>query len=185
MSQTIKDKFVALHAHSQKLQLSVQSLLHELVIQIGTQSLPDMCDVGYFCREVSKIMHDLKVSLDGKQGVVSRVLAGRVAGAALQGEVIELRGEFCVATPDVRNKPTLPKEGTEEYRLLMRWIGVPEETINSPLLRPSFTGLEEELTKRMALGEPLPPGIVGSFTDVSVVYRKSSKKRKDKDGQEE
>ena len=185
--QTLKERMVALHKHSQTLQLKIHTLLNETVNQVGALSIEDLCDVGFLMREVSRMMKDLVKGIDGKQGIVSRVLASRATTAALQGEMLELRGELCSATPEVKTKPIFPTEGTPDYEKLMRWIGLDkQELIDSPMLRPSFRGVEEELTKRMALGEPAPPGVTSSFTEVTVVYRKrTSKKRKDEDGTEE
>lgn len=184
--QTLQERMVALHDHAQKLQLKVHTLLAETVHSVGTLSIEDLCDTGFLMREIGRILKDLKDGLESKQGIVSRVLASRAATAALQNEMLDLRGKLCSATPEVKTKPIFPKEGTDDYSKLMRWIGVSNELIDSPLLRPSFKGLEAELTKRMALGEPAPPGVISSFTEVTVVYRKrTGKKRKDENGNEE
>jgi hypothetical protein len=164
------------------LQLEAQQILKSIPSDVHQTTIEDLVDSGYICREMSNIADDLRKSCDDKKNCIGHYLAARAAVSAIQDdELLALRGELATATTDISVKPKLPKEGSKEYVDLMRWLGVSDEQINSSVLRPSFSGIQEILTERAKDGKQPPPGISVTFTEATVVFRK----KKGSNGQED
>jgi len=72
-----------------------------------------------------------------------------------------IRGDLCVATPDVKEMASLPRPKTqpEQYGALMTWLGIPLSVVAQDLVRPHWPGFTDKISELAATGQPLPPGI--------------------------
>lgn len=147
--------------------------------------VPDLVDVGFLCREIAKICDGLRKAFSAKQEIVGRYLATYAASQALQGNEVDLQGEMATGTPDVAVKPKIPPNNSPDFVKLMRWLGVPDDLITKDVLRPSFSALSEELTRRLATGEKPPPGIVTTYSDMLTVFRRKRSFKDNDDGSQQ
>ncbi len=173
----MKEELLAFYRQIQQYQLKVHEFLQSIVGEIQTSKDADLVDSGFLCREIADICNDIRKAAELRMAIIGKFLAARATIAGMQGESMDLKGELASATPDVKTKPKLPDQGTPEFNRLMRWIGVSEELLAANMLRPSFTAIQEELTRRAALGEKPPPGISVTFTEASVVFRRRNSKK--------
>lgn len=160
----------------QAMDLELKTLTGSIPDRMQKETVPQLVDCGFACRELGAIFQSLKVSFESRQHTISRMLAARVAQKQLMGETPVLRGELASASPDVDVKPKLPKSDSEDHKLLMKHLGVSDELIENDTLRPSWTTLQKIVKDKLAAGEPLPPGIQNTYTDATVVYRRLRKK---------
>ena len=151
---------------------------HLLHPHLSEMSEADLTDIGYLLRECERFFDAARKEVKGKKEIISRLLALRVTKRWTEDPDTELRarGALAVATPDVAVRPKLPKVGTEEYEQLLNWLGVPAETINGGSLNIHFNRMSEMLTQMAEEGKNPPPGIVGTYTDNTCVFRKTPSK---------
>lgn len=155
-----------------ELQLEIHQVLETIPQRVSAESIPDLIDSGFLCRELANVVDDIRNRCENRQAIISRFLAATASVAALKGESMDLRGELAIAVPDITVKPNLPKNDSPEMIKLLIWLGVPEDIARSGTVRPSFTKIEELLTKREAAGQKPPPGIMSKWTDAKVVFRR-------------
>ena len=179
----MKAELLLMFRRLQEFQLELHGVLNSVPSELSTDSVGDITDSGFFCREISRIADDIRKGCDARQGLIGRYLVARVGAAGAQGEGLKLDGEYATGVPDIVVKPKLPDSGTPEFIELLRWIGCSDEQIQGDMLRPSYKGIQKVLTERAATGEQPPPGISVTFTDATVVFR--TKSRKTKDGNQE
>jgi hypothetical protein len=163
----------------QLLQLAIHEELSQLQNQMSSLKIEELVDIGFFCRRMEEISNSLRRDCEGRVSIIGRTLAAYVGAEALRGNEVNLSGEFATATPTIREKPKMPSNDSPEMRELLRWIGVSDEVINKGYLRPSFSQLEAELTRRLETGEKPPPGIQATFREVSAVFRQKRGKKQD------
>lgn len=178
----MKKELISLHSRLQKLQMDIHQELAAIAQSIPSETVPDLVDAGYLCRELSSMCDDLRKGLTNRQVVIARYLAARAAVDGMQGSETSLKGELATATPDIKVMPKIPENGSTDYIELMRWIGVPDELISRDMLRPSFSTIQRVLTQMAVDGKKPPPGISMTYTDAQVVFRKRKGKT---DGKQE
>ncbi len=168
----MKTELKLLHDRVRELQMAIHNAMAGIPNSIAVEEIPDLVDAGFLCREIANMSEDIKKISENRKTIIGRFLAARASVAAMQGSIVDLRGEYASASADIQVKPKFPEEDTAEYFELMRWIGLSDEMIQRGMLRPSFTKIQEELTKRVERGEKPPPGIMNTFTDAQVVFRR-------------
>lgn len=168
----MKDDLHLLRSRIQNLQMDVHQVMAGIPNSVTSEEIPALVDSGFLCRELANIAEDIKKIAENRQAIIARFLVARASVAALQGEVIDLSGELATGSPVIKQKPKLPEQGTEDWVKLMRWIGVSDDLIQKDMLRPSFSRITEVLTERAERGEKPPPGILNTFTDAQVVFRR-------------
>lgn len=114
----------------------------------------NMADLGFLCREIGKVLDDLRKEFNAKSEFLAKVICLR---AVHSGAHEPIRGDLATATPTPKLAATLPKRGTPEYYALMEWLGVPREAAETKVLDFHFKGLEELITQRVENGAEKPP----------------------------
>lgn len=155
----------------QELQFRMSTTLAAVEKGMAGQSIPDLIDAGYLCRELSKACDSLRKAADQKQSVLARTIAAIVATQAMNGDEVDLRGQLATAIPKVNTIPKIPPTGSDEWHKLMDWIDVPRS--QRDMLRPSFTGLKATVEDMMAEGKEPPVDL--SLNEATVTFRKRSK----------
>lgn len=81
-----------------------------------------------------------------------------------------LRTEYCTGSPDVKQAPRIPKEGTEDYQKMCQYFGIPD---GAPF-RPHWPSMMERVSEEQRSGMALPPGVDpnGVITVFKVTVRK-------------
>jgi hypothetical protein len=146
------------------------------VLQRDALSDADLTDIGFLLRECEKFFDDARKEVKAKKEMISRMLALKITKRFTEDPNTELRsrGELAIATPDVAIRPKLPKAGTIEYEQLLTFLGVPPEVICEGTLTIHFKRMSEMLTKMAEEGKNPPPGLVGTYTDNTCVFRKTN-----------
>lgn len=179
MAYSFKQTLLAKWRALQLLQLAIHEDLSQMQSSLTGLPIPDIVDIGFFCRKMEDISDTLRRDCSARVAVVGRMLAAYAGAEAIRGNEVSLSGEFATATPTVTEKPKMPSNNSPEMRELLRWIGVSDDVIDKGYLRPSFSQLEEELTRRLETGEKPPPGIQATFREVSAVFRQKRGKKQD------
>jgi hypothetical protein len=179
MSYSFKQTLLAKWRALQLMQLSIHEDLSQMQHHLTSLPIPDIVDIGFFCRKMEDISDTLRRDCLGRVAVVGRTLAAYAGAEAIRGNEVELSGEFATAIPTIKEKPKMPSNDSPEMRDLLKWIGVSDEVIASGYVRPSFSQLEQELTRRLETGEQPPPGIQATFREVSATFRQKKGKRQD------
>lgn len=144
--------------------------------KVAALSQAERCDLGYLAKQTSEKLDAARKELDGLGRKIATCIAVMATKAALTDPTLELKvqGEIATGIPNVHQRPKLPQRGTPEYATLLEFLGVPASVIETNVLDFSFSQMTELLTARAAEGKPLPPGLVGSFPEYSVRYRKKT-----------
>ena len=185
----MKQELLEILARAQQLQLDASSAASAIPGLIASMPIPDAVDCGFLFREIEKIAEDVKKKMAARKDLIGQSLALKAGAAAVRGDELPLHGELARGTVHTSNEPRIPGHDTPQFIELMRWCGVPPEVAARGHLRPSFRRLTEEIDRRMALGEKLPPGIEATYAKMTVTFiRKKSaitEVEDQKDGTEE
>jgi hypothetical protein len=122
--------------------------------------LKTMADTAYYCREVDKLLQDLKVHANRVRKLAQDI--GCLVWAQI-GKEEPIRTEYCTASPKVKMMASLPhhKRQPEQYRELMAYMGLDPKLwdCEEPAVKLSFNGMIDVLTQAAEDGKPLPPGV--------------------------
>jgi hypothetical protein len=176
------DGALRVHDFVEEVHASVVGYCHVLSGALGNNELTeaDLADAGYLLRESERWLDEARKEVKAKKETIGRILAVLITRRVMEDpdEEPRARGELCTATPDVAIRPKLPKAGTEEYSDLMRWLGVPVETVEGGVLNVHFNRMSEMLTRMAEEGKTPHPGLVGTYTDTSCVFRRTNNPKK-------
>lgn len=137
------------------LMVSAHAQLDELLLFLRSQpDLAEVVDIGYCCREASKIVDDLRKEFNAKQELCEKLIC---LSAIQRCDASAVRGTLATASPDVKMEVILPTRGTPEYEELMSHLGIPKDARN--LISPSYRQMAEFVTKQIENEQPLPPGV--------------------------
>lgn len=128
---------------------------------VGKQGMTatDVVDLLWYERETCRVLDDLRREIQKSYDDVERSLC---AWMVLRNEpMTKLAGRVATAYPRVQMEATLPKKSEDPggYYSLMRWLGIPEDKIDSGVIRVHWPRFCETLTALASSGEPLPPGL--------------------------
>lgn len=169
-----------------RLEMSEQLIDVTERIKAEVHRRPDLCDIGWACREAAKVADDIRKEFNARFELAGKLLAFRITQDAIQNpelltekDGLVARGRFASGTPDVSQAANPPKHGTKEYLALGRYLGIPDPVLESSVVRFSYPDLAEMISRSIEEGKPLPDGI----RDTRPVYRTTfrtltSKKRK-------
>tara|TARA_R110000824_G_scaffold69355_3_gene178837 strand:+ start:2325 stop:2867 length:543 start_codon:yes stop_codon:yes gene_type:complete len=169
----------AMKEHVDEVYESSVSFCHILlsVLQRDQLSESELTDIGFLLRESEKFFDDARKEVKAKKEMISKMLALKIMKRYTEDpdtEDLRSRGTLATATPDVAIRPKLPKAGTPEYEQLLNWLGEPIETINGGTLNIHFNRMSQMLTRMAEEGKNPPPGLVGTYTDNTCVFRRTN-----------
>ena len=151
-----------MHATFCMLQPDIEKSLSEAT------NLEDLADTIYTLRESQKFFEWMKKEV-GK----TLTLAERLCCLAwVRRNVAEnIKTKHCVAMPDIKQGPRIPREGSPEYEELLQFYGVPSGTP----FRPHWPALRDRITEDIKAGRPVPKGIDPSAMIPSYVVKTRKK----------
>jgi len=131
----------------------------------------DLADLGYLCREISKLADDIRKDCNAHQNLLGKLLSMSVIqDPDVQDDV---RGTLATATPTVTRVPLdLPRQSVnpERFAQTMEFFGVPKDKWD--IVKLDWKKVESEITRRMEEGEKSIPGIGPGFPRFGCIYRK-------------
>lgn len=142
---------------------------HEAIVRMTSEvkdclDIKELADFAYATQDAWKLADDTRKQLNILHELVEKIAGVLWATTSMDGEPI--RTEYCTATPNPKPIATIPKRSTdpEAYKTLMLHLGVPEALLNTDnedkeVIRPHWPGFVDYLTRELAAGRPLPPGI--------------------------
>lgn len=138
----------------------------------------ELCDFGYFSREVEDIFDELRKEVKARKELCGQIIAYRVITASVADPSLSLKvqGQYASGTPDVKMQAALPKKFTDEYYQLTDYFGVPRDVAEKGVLRLDWKACTEFLTKLMNDGKEIPAGFGKQYPVYVTTYRKKSKK---------
>ena len=136
----------------------------------------ELVDAGYLLREIESLLDDGRKECKARKAYIAKLLGREASTRALAGrDDLKIKGQLANATVDIKLLPKMPKAGTSEFDELMNFFGVTGEAARTGLLSLHFVKLTEYLTKSAEDGINPPPGLVGTFPEYSVIYRKKKR----------
>jgi len=156
--------------------LQLHQFMQEMIAKVKTQKEymdEDLCDLGFFCRELSKVSDELRKEGNAKTDLIGAVLAERRIRATITDPSMELivRGAYSTGSPFSKTQGAVPKHGSPEYKALCAHYGVPESAIKSGLFSVNFTRLANILTEEASEGRKTPPGVLKTYTKFGTSFR--------------
>lgn len=131
------------------------------------QSLEELADMAYAMREIAKFADELR-----KQAARVQDTAGKLACLywSERQQMEPIKTQHCTGTPEVGLMVAIPhkRNDPEKYAAFIDWLGIPREVavLNDPSNKDEhapvdlhYNGVCEYLTKRLATGGDMPPGV--------------------------
>lgn len=148
------------------------------LLKSKTLSSEELCDFGFFCREMAKVFDELRKEANARKDLCGQVIAYRLTQAALNDPTLNMKvkGQFASGTPDVKMQSELPKKFTDEYYMITDYLNVPRDVAESGVLRLDWKQVTEHLTKLMHDGKKIPPGFGKQYPKYITTYRRLGKK---------
>jgi len=137
----------------------------------------DLADIGYFLKQSEKVLEELRKEVSAKLQFTTLRIAHYVAMRSIEDPNApgNVRGTFCLATPDIKSGIKLPSKGTDDYMKLCDYLGVHPEYSARGLLGFSYRGMSNLVDERRANEDEIPPGIDISHDRTVCTYRKNVK----------
>ena len=119
----------------------------------------EAADAAYAMRELHKWCDDMRKEAQRLKDTCDRIAC--VLWIANGGLHKSIKTSYCTATPEIRQRATIPKKDTDpdNFWALMDYLGIPREAAESDIVRFHWPGVVEYLTEQAAQGLPTPPGI--------------------------
>jgi hypothetical protein len=154
----------------------LQTKLIELDPKIKSRSLEpeEQADVGWALREITRISDEIRKACVARMDLLGKMFASdriRIASESMDDALLTVRGRFASATADCRMQAVTPKAGTPEYQDFCRFLGIPDETVDSGVVQFHYSRMADWLTRRMADGLPSPSGLTKTYPIYSTTYR--------------
>ena len=134
----------------------------------------ELTDIGYLLREIATFFDNARKDCNSVRELIELNLCKAMVENTLRDSETEqiFRGVLASASPQVRQQPQLPKRGSEDYRKLCEWAGVPSDEIEKGYISFHFPTLTKVLTDNAEKGIPTPPGILGVIPKFACTFRK-------------
>lgn len=144
------------------------------MIKSGTLTREEFVDLGFLCRECSKLLDESRKDCNARQEYLGKLIAMQVTQESLTNPNMDttVRGTLARGTTDVKTKAKLPTKGTPEYQALLDHFYVPRQIIESEVLKPDWTTIGNMVTQCMEDGKSLPPGVTDTYTVFTTTFTK-------------
>lgn len=148
------------------------------VLKAKTLSSEELCDFGFFCREIENIFDELRKEAKARKELCGQIIAYRLVQASLNDPTLSMKvkGQFATGSPDVKMQAALPVKFTDDYFKITDHLGVPRDVAATGVLRLDWKAVTEYLTKLMNDGKSIPEGFGKKYPVYTTVYRKSRRK---------
>lgn len=171
---TLVENVQKMYGHVDKLYTKIVEMNMGItqMMENAPASQSDCVDIGFMLREMAEKCDEIRKELNSRREPLERIIGVRIIESFQGGESTQLNaaGTMATATPDVKPIPYIPRKGTEEYEMLCRTLGFPEETIKRKLAEPHWKHLQEYATELAAVGQSIPG--LKTTTKVTVTFRK-------------
>jgi hypothetical protein len=160
------------HAADDELEMKQMLLQLNPMLQRNALSVGELCDVGFFLRELEAKLDELRKDCSARRSLIGEIIAQRLTKAFLEdptGSPKRAEGKYSTGTPDVSTHFRVPKVGSREYGELMRSLGVNAKAIEAGAVRPDFNGLADYAGK---VGNREVPSTIGRFTRYTTTFRR-------------
>lgn len=133
----------------------------ELFESVGScTDLKELVDYAYAFRDASKLLEDCaKEARKAQKRAADIACVLWVQASATSEQDDTVKTEYCSGTPQVKFAGRVPRPGTSEYDELLRYLGMPDDLVNSGVMRTHWPSFVDYLTRRAEEGKPLPPGV--------------------------
>lgn len=132
----------------------------------------ELCDIGFFCREIMGVMDDLRKECRAKMILVDKTLAAKVILDNINEKVIpNIRGLHNTGTVKVKDACGIPKTGSPEHIKLCEFFGINSADLKG-IVRFSYNSLADLITELKSQGKNPPDGILKTWPEYTIVHRK-------------
>lgn len=121
----------------------------------------ELVDWALALNHSSKFLDDMRKTCNGLEELAEKIACVIYVQA---GNKEPIRTPYATGTPDVQTCVSLPNKNTHPdlWRSLMLHLGVPAELVNDanePVVDMRFKSVVTFLSRQLAEGKPLPPGV--------------------------
>lgn len=143
-------------------------------------SVGERVDVGYYCREIEKLLDDIRKDVKVTKEMYGKWLAYDAISKGVNNpdtnESLTMRGQDAMATPKMRPYLQTPKiKHKEEYKAFMDFYGVPQKCQDLGFLDIHYTRFGEFAERCFEEGTPVPASCRTSSIEYSCTFRKKGR----------
>ena len=149
-------------------------------------SIEDAVDLGFLCRELEGLFDECRKEAKARHEKIARLVGTVLINKMLTDPNVEdndilARGIYASGTPKASVTPTMPRRETQEYMDLCEFFGIDPELAKKGLVVWHYPQFAEYCTELASEGRPLPPGVDGSATKITTVFRRLTHGKTKKD----
>ncbi len=156
------------------------SIIRVMVLQIAEQvkagdlDKADMCDIGFFARELIEQIEDTRKDIKAMKALVDKIACIKVMQETLQDPSKEqsMKGEFSSGRPHYKKIVTLPKKDSPEYQKMLDYFGVSEIGQKLGVASISWKRVCDFVSERAESGKTIPDFLPKVFDEFTVIHRR-------------
>jgi hypothetical protein len=156
--------------------------IYDNVISLRTQipnlNLGELADLACAMRETLRMLEDVEKSIKEVQKSAEKFCTlSWMNESQISGEQYRIKTKYCSAEPKIKQFPKFPSKrryNPEAFDRIMQGLGIPQELIESEIVRPNWEPFTDWFSTRQQAGLPVPEGIDPSetYTEYSLSIRK-------------
>ena len=127
-------------------------------IKANKYTMPDLVNVVYVLRDISKFSDDLRKECNGVEQIAINVAC---ALWVTFDSSINIKASLATGTPDIKIAAAIPNKNREpeKFNALMDALGVDPKAVADNTVKPYWPGIMEYISSLAEQGKPLPVGI--------------------------
>ncbi len=120
--------------------------------------IADIVDIAFAMKKCSELADDMRKCCNAVVQHFSRLIC-LASGELSVTKVVPIRSEHVTATPQVKMMRGLPskRKEPEEWANLLKYFGVSQELLDTGIVKESYNGMIDFITKQLGEGKNLPP----------------------------
>lgn len=173
-SDPIVDTLNTLVRDLEALQMRVVDLCQGVQVKAKSLSPPDAADAGYLLKHSAATLDETRKELSAKVQLIGTILALRASELAINnpGQDLTVRGKYASATPDIKQRPKLPKRGSDAYKRLLQFCGVTNPLVlEHAIIEFGFNETSNMLVAMAERGLNPPTDALGTYMEAATIFR--------------
>jgi len=94
------------------------------LIKSKSLSNKDLCDFGFFSKELENIFDELRKEVKARKEICGSIISYNIIKESINDPTIGniIKGEFSSASADMKMEVALPEKNSEEYKKILEWF---------------------------------------------------------------
>ena len=145
-------------------------------VQKQEYDAPELADLGWCMRKIENICDEIRKECKVKKELIGKLIAQKHYQKMVMGEgENSVHGQLAIASPNVNQKPSLPRRDTPEYLQLCEHFNVPFELAKWGLIQFHYQTITDFVNDCLEKGKPIPEGFTKTSSNWWCSFRGKNK----------